>query len=76
MTETVVGNDAEPAIDEELLAEAQRHLGGQSRNAAVNAALRMFVEHWRTRRGSALDRLQAMADEGLVDFGAIDEVDR
>lgn len=63
-------------IDEELLAEAQYHLGGASEVEAMNAALHLFVEYWRDRRGRAFDRLQAMADEGGFDFAAVEGADR
>jgi len=76
MTEIVTKQDSEASVDEELLAEAQRHLGGASEVEAINAALDLFVEHWRERRRQAFDRLQAMAEEGGFDFAAIDEADR
>ena len=76
MTETVVQTDAEPEIDGELLAEAQRHLDGSSRNAAINAALEMYVEARRARRRAARERLQDIIDEGAFNWDAIDEVDK
>jgi Arc/MetJ family transcription regulator len=75
MTETVIRTDAEPEIDEELLAEAQRQLGLTSRNEALNAGLRRVVEQERARRRAALERMQQMSDEGLFDYSALDEVD-
>jgi Arc/MetJ family transcription regulator len=81
MTETVIKADAEPiageepAIDEELLEEAQRHLGTTSRNEAINAALRDFVDQQRARRRRALENLQRMADEGVFDGSRPGEVD-
>lgn len=76
MTETVTKPDAEPELDEELLAEAQRHLGGSFRNEALNAALRQFVDEQRARRRQALAELRRMSDEGLFDYTALEEADR
>lgn len=76
MTKTAVKPDAEPEIDEELLAEAQRQLGLTSRNQALNAALRRLVEEERARRRQALERVQRMSDEGLFDYSALDEADQ
>lgn len=76
MTETVIRQDAEPEIDRELLAEAQRHLGGAWPNEAINEALAMFVEDWRKRRRRALEDLQRMADEGAFNWDAVEEADR
>lgn len=81
MTETVIKAGAEtaagdePAIDEELLEEAQRHLGASSRNEAINAALREYVDQQRARRRRALENLQRMADEGVFDDSRLSEVD-
>ncbi|WP_433207824.1 hypothetical protein ACQP00_42130 [Dactylosporangium sp. CS-047395] len=88
MTETIAEVAIETELDQELLEEAQRHLNGatpeEALSAAVrgylpkeklDAALRHFVEDWRERRGRAFDRLQDLADEGVFDFSAIDEVD-
>jgi len=78
MTETVIKADAEtaageePAIDEELLEEAQRHLGTSSRNEAINAALREFVDQQRARRRAALQDLRRMSDEGAFKYDALD----
>ena len=76
VTETVVRAEAEPGIDEELLAEAQRGLGTSSRNATLNAALREYVEAKRERRRKAYDNVQRMAADGEIDFEAIAEADR
>ncbi|WP_426505974.1 type II toxin-antitoxin system VapB family antitoxin [Dactylosporangium sp. McL0621] len=76
MTEIVPKKGAAASVDQELLAEAQDHLGGVPEAEAINAALKLFVEHWRERRGRAFDRLQAMADDGGFNFDAIDETDR
>jgi Arc/MetJ family transcription regulator len=67
---------AEPEIDEELLEEAQRQIGAASPNEAINAALLELVEDRRARRGRAYDNLQRMAEEGGLDFDAIEEADR
>ncbi|MEV4133606.1 DUF2191 domain-containing protein [Dactylosporangium sp. NPDC049742] len=76
MTEIAVTKLSGSGLDRELLAEAQRHLGGASEVAAMNAALLQYVEGWRARRRSALERLQQMSDEGLFDFSALDEIDK
>jgi Arc/MetJ family transcription regulator len=81
MTETVIKAETEPpaaeepAIDEEMLAEAQRHLNGASPNEAINEALREFIEGWRGRRRRALEELQRLADEGAFDDSRLSEVD-
>lgn len=81
MTETVIkanattGAEGEPAIDEELLEEARRHLGTASRNATINAALREFVDQQRARRRAALQDLRRLSDEGAFNYDALDEVD-
>jgi Arc/MetJ family transcription regulator len=76
MTETVIKKDAEPEIDEELLAEAQRQIGAAWPNDAINVALRELVEDRRARRRRAFDQLLRLADEGALNFDAINEVDR
>ncbi|MGI5182077.1 hypothetical protein ACQEVZ_37875 [Dactylosporangium sp. CA-152071] len=76
MTEIAVNKLSDPGIDQDLLAEAQRHLGGASEVDAMNAALLQYVEGWRERRRSALKRLQQMSDEGLFDYSALDEIDK
>jgi Arc/MetJ family transcription regulator len=76
MTDTVINKDAEPELDEELLAEAQRHLGLSSRNAVLNAGLWRVVQEERARRRRGLERLQQMSDEGLFDYAALDEAER
>ncbi len=76
MTETAIKKDSEPGIDEELLAEAARGLGTSSRNETLNAALRHYVEYKRARRREAMANMRRMADEGLLDFSALDEADR
>ena len=65
----------EPAIDEELLAEAMRGLGTSSRNEAFNALVHDYVMKQRERRLAAWDRLQQKADEGSLDLDAIDKAD-
>jgi Arc/MetJ family transcription regulator len=76
VTETVIRADAEPDIDEELLAEAQRQLGLSSRNETLNAGLRRVVEQERARRREALAELRRMSKEGLFNYGALEEADR
>jgi Arc/MetJ family transcription regulator len=76
VAEVMTRKSSEPAIDEELLEEAQRGLGTSSRNETVNAALLHYVKEKRERRRAALNRLQQMADEGLFDYDALDEADR
>ncbi|GAA1520510.1 hypothetical protein GCM10009827_040210 [Dactylosporangium maewongense] len=81
MTETVIkaateaAAEEDVAIDEELLEEAQRHLGTSSRNEAINAALREFVDQQRARRRAALQDLRRLSDEGAFKYDALDEVD-
>ena len=75
MTDVVTKPDSEQ-IDEELLVEAQRQIAVASPNAAINEALRRLVKEERTRRRRALERTQQMADEGLLDFSKLDDVDR
>lgn len=53
-------------VDEELLAEAQRHLDGASAGEAANEALREFVHARRAERREALADLRRMAGEGLL----------
>jgi|SRR5687767_12874085 hypothetical protein len=76
MTETVATPATETQIDQESLEEAQRQLGGVTRNEAINEGLRLVGEQRRERRARALERLQAKAEEGTLDFAAIEEVDR
>ncbi|MET7418374.1 DUF2191 domain-containing protein [Dactylosporangium sp. NPDC005555] len=76
MTEIAVTKISGSGLDGELLAEAQRHLGGASEVEAMNAALLQYVESWRARRRHALERLQQMSDEGAFDYSALDEIDK
>jgi Arc/MetJ family transcription regulator len=76
MTETVVHKGSEPELDEDLLAEAQRGLGTTSQNETLNAVLWEYVVAKRERRLAALNRLRQMSDEGLFNYGALDEADR
>jgi Arc/MetJ family transcription regulator len=75
MPETTTKQDSEPAVDEELLAEAMRGAATSSRNEALNAALRQYVEAKRAQRRQALADVRRMSDEGLFDYDAINEVD-
>ena len=70
-----IDKDAEPEIDEELLVEAQRQLGGSSRNEALNVGLRLLVAQARARRLKAFDELQRMAAEGAFDWDRLEELD-
>jgi Arc/MetJ family transcription regulator len=65
----------EPAIDGELLAEAQRQISAPSLNAAINEALRRLVDEERAKRRAALARLQEMHDQGLFDYSQLDAAD-
>ncbi len=76
MTETVIKKETEPEIDEDLLAEVQRHLGVADPADAINLALRELVQDRRARRRRGLERLQQMSDEGLFNYAALDEADR
>jgi hypothetical protein len=76
MTETVATPAAETQIDQDSLEEAQRQLGGVTQNEAINEGLRLVGEQHRERRARALERLQAKAEEGALDFAAIEEADR
>jgi Arc/MetJ family transcription regulator len=76
MTETVIKQDSGPEIDGELLEEAQRQIGAAWPNEAINEALRELVEDRRARRRQAGEDLRRMSDEGLFDYGALDEADR
>ena len=75
MTETVIRTDQEPELDEALLEEAMRGIGSSSRNATLNEVLREYVEAKRDERAEALRYLRRMADEGRVDFAAIEALD-
>ena len=63
-------------IDQALLDEARRQLGGVSSSAAVGAALQHLVDQERDRRGRAYDNVQRMVAEGLLDLDAIEQLDR
>ena len=79
MTETATGETAGagPAIDEELLQEAQRDLGmAASRNEAINAALRGFVDQQRARRRAALQDLRRMSAGGVFSHAVLDDIDK
>ncbi|WP_432975662.1 type II toxin-antitoxin system VapB family antitoxin [Dactylosporangium sp. CA-233914] len=76
MTEIAVRKGSGSGVDEELLAEAQRHLGGASETEAINAALLEYVDQWRVRRLRGLERLQQMAEEGAFNFDALEAADQ
>jgi Arc/MetJ family transcription regulator len=68
--------DAEPEIDEELIAEAQAGLGTSSRNETINVLAREYVMAKRKIRREAHEAILRMADEGLLDFSKAEELDR
>ncbi len=63
-------------IDEDLLAEASIALGTLTRKDTIAEALRRAVADSRERRARALENLQRMAAEGLLDFDRLDELDQ
>lgn len=67
---------ADSGVDEALLAEVQRHLGGASEVEAMNVALQEFVDQQRARRRQALQDLRRLSDEGAFNYEALDEVDK
>jgi hypothetical protein len=71
MTDVVTRPEAE-AIDEKLLAEAQRQLPALSSNDLLNEGLRRIVEEEREKRRSARERLRQMHDDGLFDYNALE----
>jgi Arc/MetJ family transcription regulator len=75
-SEPTTDSEPEPEIDEELLAEAMRGAATCSRNEAVNAALRHYVEAKRARRREALAEVRRMADDGAFDFARLEELDQ
>jgi Arc/MetJ family transcription regulator len=66
----------ELGIDAELLLEAQRQIGADSPDAAVDEALRRLVDQERAKRDAARARLQEMYDQGDLDFDPVDESDQ
>ncbi|WP_412745871.1 type II toxin-antitoxin system VapB family antitoxin [Krasilnikovia sp. MM14-A1004] len=75
MTDLAARPVAEPGLDEELLAEAQRQIAGNSRNATLNEALQRMVDEEREKRRAARERLQHLVDEGALDFSKLDAAD-
>jgi len=63
-------------LDERLLAEAATALGTRTKRETVEQALERVIEQARARRQGALEDLQQMASAGLLDFDALDELDR
>jgi len=63
-------------LDEQLLTDAAVALGTRTKRETVEQALQRVIEQARLRRLGALEDLQQMAAEGLLDFDAIDELDR
>jgi Arc/MetJ family transcription regulator len=62
-------------VDDDLLAEATVALGTATKKYTINEALRSVVAASRERRGRALEDLQRLADEGLIDFDRIAALD-
>lgn len=58
-------------IDDEALEAAARWLGTKTKKDTVNAALNAVID--RERRTAALEQLQQMADEGMVDFDLLEK---
>jgi Arc/MetJ family transcription regulator len=76
LTDLATKPATDPEVDQNLLAEAQRHLSAASRNAAINEALRRLVDEERAKRRKALEASQRMADEGLLDFSRLEAADQ
>ncbi|MFG2042673.1 hypothetical protein [Dactylosporangium sp. NPDC048998] len=74
-TETAARSAAESQIDQCLLDEARRHLGGVGPNEAVNEGLRLLVMQQRLERREVLRELRKMSAERVFDYTAFDEVD-
>jgi Arc/MetJ family transcription regulator len=67
MTDLATDPTTEPAVDADLLAEAQRQIRATYANEAINEGLRLIVERERAKRQAARARLEQMHDEGLFD---------
>lgn len=76
MTDTSLKKDTEPELDEELLEEAIRQVGAQSRNEALNIALRELVVAKRAIRRQALEEVRRMSREGAFNYELLEELDR
>ena len=63
-------------IDENLLDEAGIALGTLTRKDTIAEALRRAVVDSRERRARALENLQRMTAEGLLDFSRLDELEQ
>jgi Arc/MetJ family transcription regulator len=63
-------------IDEDLLAEATTALGTTTKKDTVNEALRQVVDNGRERRRQALEDMQALVEEGGLDFDRLGEIDK
>jgi Arc/MetJ family transcription regulator len=83
MTDLATKPDAAPRseirvelkLDAELLLEAQRQIGANSPDAAVNEALRRLVDEERAKRDAARASLRQMYDDGALDFHPVEELD-
>jgi Arc/MetJ family transcription regulator len=63
-------------VDEDLLAEATTALGTTTKKDTVNEALRQVVDNGRERRRRALEDMQALVEEGGLDFDRLGEIDK
>lgn len=69
MTKTLID------IDDARLAEAAIALGTATKKDTVSAALDLVIDTARQRRLAALEEARRMADEGLLDFSRLAELD-
>ena len=63
-------------LDEALLAEAATALGTRTKRETVEQSLQRVIEQARVLRQGALEELQQMAADGLLNFDALDELDQ
>lgn len=70
MTKTLID------IDDELLGEAARALGTNTKKDTVTQALRHTVDDARAKRAAALRELQEMVGDGGFDFDKLNELDK
>jgi Arc/MetJ family transcription regulator len=62
-------------VDDELLARVMTATNSTTKKEAINKALALSVESDFERRMAALKRMQRRAQEGLLDFSAVEEAD-
>ncbi|RRR99346.1 type II toxin-antitoxin system VapB family antitoxin [Glycomyces terrestris] len=67
MTKTLID------IDDELLARVMTATHSTTKKEAVNKALALSLESDSVKRMEALRRMQRRAQEGLLDFDALDD---